>query len=333
MQTSIGPIGFASPSASGRIKGIIPGIASTNEDIEARLCEVRKGALQLTISPESRKPMFRDKSRLTVRIIMNQGLSKHLRKRLAEKAHEGIEIEAELPFKEKGTAKLALVYLSYNDPTRRLNPHQHADLYRKAVGYYKEASSTHASIRVILSEVRRKGYDFATFNGPECAEVLGKMKIQAEALPALLSEVYQEYDITSAFRVVTAPGNTITIAVKNGEVVSMSILERASIPYNGGEIKIAEVTDGMVRPGHNGNNLYLATTSRLIASIDPSENSIIFGEATFTHEAVPRAFAALGADFRGILQRHLHIKGRLTDFAVMQFERERISELALAIRN
>ncbi len=334
VQTSIGPIGFAGPSASSRIKGIISGIASTKEDLESRLCEVRKGALQLTLNPESRKPMFKDKSRLTIRIVMDQALSKHLRKRLAEKAHEGIEIEAELPFKGERSTKLVLVYLSYNDPSRKLDQHQLADLYRKAVGYYKEASSTRAKLTTILSEARRKGYSFVTFNGPEYISVLGANSIRAEALPALLSDVYKEYDIISAYRVVTAPENTITIAVKEGEVVGMSILERDSIPHNGGEISIAEVTDGMVRPGHNGNNLYLATTSQLIANAELPADGIIFGEATFTHEAVPRAFAALGADFRGILERHLHINGRLTDFAVMQFGQEQlIRELALAIRN
>ncbi len=320
VSTSIGPIGFIGPSASSRLKGIMPGVVSTPDLLDSHLCALRAGIAQLTLEPQRRMPLFKDKSRISVRIIATDPMLKQLRRRLRERAYSEVATEAVLHFRDPNNRPLTMVYLAYNDGSRRIEPAQLTAHYKKIAGFYHETRADAQNIREILLGVMRKGYTTTTFNGSESIDAAARLGIDVQGMADLLRFTYKEYDITSAYNVITNSNNTVAVAVKEGLVVGMSILERATFKMEGGIIRFAEVTDGMVMAGHHGNGLYRATTADLLANIDPRENQLVFAEATLAHDAVPKAFATFNARLAGVLAKHLHIGGRLTSFAVMQME-------------
>ncbi len=220
-----------------------------------------------------------------------------------------------------------LVYLGYNEGSRRLPQEQYESLI--SVARSKEAYGTESSTaEKVMDRIRNTSQaTYRLFDNKTSFVPSQDYNDIAELLKTF------EYSYGSAIRNITAPSNTIALAYgENNNVVGVALTETSQIVLaNGRVLHTVELTDFVVHPDYRDNKISYVLAAMLIENIFSGnidhELHTVFAESNVSNGIIT-TFAMFGGEVANILQNHVNVvteDGTIQhSFALMQFRRGHI---------
>lgn len=328
VSTSIGPVGFVGLGGSKRVKGFLDFEVNSRESLLKVVDVVQYGIsiVNKTIEREG----FGEVSRLSARAVVSKDYLSELSSKLID---IGATLEATLPM-HNGYRNDVIAYIGFNRDDRCVS---NSDMQRFHSGL-KDAENVGkipGEKEHRLEAVSNAGYDVQVFDGATVKDAAAKGLIDMGSVIRLMEDTYS-YRREDAERVITGSDNVLSVVThKVHGVVAMCILESTLVRVDGEDIRIAERTDGVVRPDHRGDRmgdhmgakLFLAVTNGILerhVRTNIGRYDALFLEANLSKRSVAEAeelqSAEFGMEFRGILPNHVEIGGGLASLAVRSID-------------
>ena len=164
----------------------------------------------------------------------------------------------------------SIAYIGFNSSTRSPSAEE-SRTYSRRMGEVMVQAEDHAEMQRRLGdrlgEVRREGYEIRAFDGERVLYLESYAGIHTNSLIRLMTKTFG-YDEMSAMRLLTDSNTLLSVATERGgqEAIAMGIIETSRVPFESGHIKLAELTDFVVREDYRGGRaraLFLAITAEL----------------------------------------------------------------------
>ncbi len=296
--SSFGHIGFIGQGSSERLRGFIGDIRHNHGAVTP--ITDRVGALfAVDVANRGVEELAKtDNDRLSFRVLMAPDVVEFFREELSRTSQ--VRVEAEIPF-NIGFDHYMILYLAYNAETRPIDS-----------GPAPRSGST---------EHRSEGGLFQTtvgiVNGINTPSAITLTQQNTEQAISLLRNTFG-YDHETAQAVMTSPNNVVSVALRQDEVVGISVAERRTLNIgNGRSVQIAELTDGTVHSDYKGNGLYYKISTELIAYLSRlPQMDLIYGESNAQNSSLMDTTARQGRRFGGILYSNTEINGNMRNFVV-----------------
>lgn len=210
-------------------------------------------------------------TRLSIRFVSHVG-------RLATLERMGVPIEAAIPL-DGVFDGLAVAYASQNDDQRTVSSQrleQHRDRLQSIASEYSR------DLRDRSMLLQEAGYTPNILD----SEVEDSERRDREQQFFKMYAIFG-YDVDDVRDILSSSSNTIAFVEREGEVVSTSMAERASIPIEGvGTLELCEMTEASTLPTHRGRGLFKAVSGllhdHLISHQDVAPIHAIYGESNLS---------------------------------------------------
>jgi hypothetical protein len=308
---SFGPIGIVTKVSADRLKGFVGAQTSAVDKItpieDRQQLRMLIDIVRTGISELSRTGT----TRLSIRSIVAEDLSEEL---AAAMCDSGARIEAAIPLKN-GMERMRIVYIGYNEPSRRATP--------------EELERTRAKISAAKLSALRKGPVEGSIVGGSIIEVVEDRALFSQnrtaetgPLVSMLGKGFG-YSSDAAIGVLSDGRSIISIARENDEIIGIGVTESRRIPLaNGVLLRTAEITDFYIRPEYRGNG-YCSKMLRTLSDTTLKKMDVVFGEANSENQAMTNAvlrcgneLAGDGIKVTGILEKHAVVESSIRNLFV-----------------
>ena len=229
-------------------------------------------------------------------------------------------LEALIPLeKQTQGEQLVLVYLGHNDQQAR--PCSEDDLATIRANFARAGLVRPKSAQEIFSRPNANGFGISILDP----------SINRSAVIAQLSDLYRRFNRTpqDVAKMLDDPHNIFAVASESGRIISAGIAEQAEIPFPGGHLHIAEITEAATEEGYGNMGVYTAVSTKLLMELafqsyhrqKGYELDLVFGECNALSAGVLIVAAAQGRTFsadvcsdygfpgRGLLKQQVEIAG------------------------
>jgi hypothetical protein len=313
---SFGPVGYIAPVSAKRLKGFIGAQTIPQQQI----IPIKTNADEIVLSEIIREGIFElhqtNRTRLSLRVITTEGTNTDRLKKIISAL--GAEVEATLPLNTNPF--LQILYIGYNTEERR-NPDQ------KAINSGYERLLHQARMRELLRA------DFPDLNTNHLMrqtettnfEIRDNSRhTQTELALSMTTILGREmlvnsfgYSFQAAQHVLDDERNLIGTAYQNGNIVGLCVAERREIQLSYGRtIKMAELTDGVVKKDLQHNGIYSRLSTEVINYLYLTDTNVIFAESNPNKQGLINTIAKQGRRIAGILPQHAEIEGSMCDLVV-----------------
>ena len=334
---SIGPVGYVGIGGSERLKGFINIRVDSDQSIRNTVGVVQHGK-QMIENGDCTRLGYGQASRLSIRLVASDSCIGALSEELAK---VGANVEAELPMHGRNHG-YSIVYIGFNSSERGPSMHD-SQLCVRNLQNALELTQDYTELQRRLNEVSAAGHEVQVFNGNAVNDLRSGMGIRTASMTELLIEAFG-YDEAGAMRLMTNNGTVLAVATERGgnEAIAMSVIESTLVAFDGRSIRLAELTDCVVRSDYRNNGLgrglILSTVTGLVNNhvrMNINEYDVLFAEANLRRSGMLETFTLQGWNYRGTLPNHAEIEGRLKSLAVMDISNEALvkaSEYASLLR-
>ena len=333
---SIGAVGYVGPGGSERLKGFIDIRVDSEDGVQNAMRIVQHGKRMIE-NEECVSSGFGKATRLSIRLVMDNGYEQILRARLSE---IGANLEAVLPMRGDNDRD-SIAYIGFNSGARSPGM-QESRSCSSNLKNALELRGNYAEMTRRLAEVRDAGHELRVLNGSEVRNLEKDTGIRTDSLTDLMVGTFG-YDRDGAMRVMTDNGTVLAVAKAHGghEAIAMGIIESTMVRFDGKSIRLAELTDCVVRDDYRngiGRDLFLSVATGLLdhhVRTGKAAYDVLFLEANLTKPGVLESFALQGWNYRGTLPNHARIEDGIKSLAVMDIGNEalsRVSECAGLLR-
>ena len=295
---SFGPIGTVTRVSADRLKGFVGAQTSAVDRItpveDRQQLRVLTGIVLTGISELSRTGT----TRLSIRSIVAESLSEELAVAVGD---GGAKIEAVIPLKN-GMDQLQIVYIGYNEPSRRATP--------------EELARTKNAIAEAKRPTLRKGTA-----GSQVIEIVDSQSLFSqdrvmETVP--LADMLLKgfgYSRDAAIGVLSNTMNIVSVIKEGDRITGIGVTEVREIPLvNGVLLRMAEMTDFYINPEYRGKG-YSSKMLRVLSDTALKKMDVVFGEANSENQAMTNAILRCGYELAGdgvkitaILEKHAVIE-------------------------
>ena len=327
---SIGAVGYVGQGGSERLKGFIDTKVDSYGEVRNALRIARHGKHMIEREGECARYGFGEATRLSIRFIVSNECMEALKEGLPE---IGADLEAVLPV-SKNNGSDSIVYIGFNSSVRSPN-RQDRQSCSKNLESALELRGDYAELWRRLNEVRQAGHEVRVVRGEAVMNLESDTGIKISSLTRLMGDTFG-YSEDEAMRAMTDSDTILAVATafRGHEAIAMGMIESTSVGFNGGSIRLAELTDCVVREDYrNGmsRGLFLSVTSSLLDHhVREGMNGydVLFLEANLAKPVVLESFALQGWNARGTLPNHARIEDGLKSLAVMDIGSEELSRVS-----
>lgn len=306
-ETSIGAFGEPKPDSFNRLKGFYERIVDTPEQVGELAHQFLNGLNRLTDRGEH--------TRLQHRAIFEG----EILRQVAPVVEPYIEAVVPLDAGHLGREPF-LVYLAAITKSRSRREDDEINLSKNVA---LAAKAREKITREVIERAIHGGYNIS---------VLSTLERESEPVRDQIARLYERFGWSrpDVVHMLDNPNNILSVARRNGEIVSSGIAEIAMVPIEGNPFRIAELTEAATRSDHEGNGCFSAISKTLLLElrrrsyaqeIFNGELDLVFGESNGLSEGILQIAARQGRTFStdftpsfgfpngGILRQQVPISG------------------------